>query len=169
MIDADKPEFAKVLIGFAELKGKQLSKPAVELYWCAMQHWEIQDFQAAAVQLLRSCAFMPTPFDFEQLRQAAAGALPDEAWMQLLENHGECSDPIGAKALRSLGGWQVVGFVDMTRLPWLKERFREAYENFHESQTAVAALGHESGSQVGAFQPAQLLTRIDADQVVSRR
>jgi hypothetical protein len=140
MQPADRKQFAEALIGFAEIKGRQLSAPALELYWRAMQHWAIADFLAAAAVLLRQCEFFPTPADFERLRRAAAGLGADSAWEQLICDHGRCDDPVGARALRSLGGWAVIGFADTDRLPWLKERFREAYENFQDSEIAEAGL-----------------------------
>ena len=67
----DRKAFCEIVLGFAELKGKQLSAAAIELYWRSMQHWPLEDFRAAAQQLLRTCEFMPTPKDFEDLRRAS--------------------------------------------------------------------------------------------------
>ena len=76
MQPSDRKAFLEVVVGFAELKGKQLSAPALELYWNAMQGWTIEDFRKAAAHLLQTCEFMPTPKDFNDLKKAAMGASP---------------------------------------------------------------------------------------------
>lgn len=137
----DKAEFMKTLIGMAAIKpGKPLSPEGYELFWNAMQCWPLDEFKRAAAHLARTCEFMPNPYHFEQLRKTASGANADESWTQILESHGHTDDAAGMRALRSLGGWGVVGFADTSRLPWLKERYREAYENFADSSSAQESL-----------------------------
>jgi len=51
MTPADRKPFLETIVGFAELRGKQLSAPAIELYWRSMQDWNLNDFRAAAAQL----------------------------------------------------------------------------------------------------------------------
>lgn len=164
MIDADRAEFAKVMLGMQEIYGQKLSRAAIELYWAALADWTLDAFQAAAAQLLRTSRFLPRPADFAELRKAAAGQNADTAWDELIHAHGECSDAVGARALRSLGGWRVVGFADMDRLPWLKERFREAYGNFQATAEARVAIpgaptrpcldGPRSIQEIGLIPPA---------------
>lgn len=141
MTPSDRPAFAATLVELATVKpAGKLTAEALEIWWRAMQHWDIAEFRAAAQHLMRTTEFMPNPFHFEQLRAKANEGSADEAWEQIIHEHGQCDDETGYRALRSLGGWSVVGFVETTRLPWLKERFREAYENFAESLAVRDAL-----------------------------
>ena len=84
MTPDDRRPCLEIVIGFAELKGKKLSTPALELYWTAMQAWDLQDFRAAANHLLKTCEFMPTPKDFEDLRKAGR-MKAGEAWAFVLD------------------------------------------------------------------------------------
>lgn len=146
MTPADRKAFLEVVIGFAELKGKQLSAPALELYWRAMQGWDLADFRAAAEQLLRTCEFMPTPKDFEDLRKAgelSAG----EAWSLVLDaarGHAELpDDPRIDAAVRAIGGLRAIGMSTTDQTPFLERRFAEHYETIGEREDireAVPAL-----------------------------
>ena len=70
MESSDRQAFIEVVIGFAELKGKQLSAPALELYWEALKDWPLDEFKVAAAHLLKTSEFMPTPNSFEEIRKA---------------------------------------------------------------------------------------------------
>jgi hypothetical protein len=157
----DKPEFARILLGLSTVKpsAQKLTAEGLEMFWLAMQDWDLLEFKAAASHLVRSCEFMPNPYHFEKLRSAASARNADAAFEEILARHGECDDPAGARALRSLGGWRVVGFSDQDRLPWLKERFRDAYENFAFSQHAGEALPLLAPASRGTKPVSNLLDR----------
>lgn len=133
-------------MGFAELKGKQLSLPAVELYWFAMQDWNLTDFRVAAGRLLKTCEFMPTPKDFEDLRQAGR-MTAGEAW-DIAVKHCSSSEyrkgPTGIalvdQCARILGGYAAIASQEVDRLQWLEKRFCEHYETIQESTETREAL-----------------------------
>ena len=134
MTPADYDSFAEVVAGFAELKGKQLSPPAIELYWRAMQHWSIADFRAAAEHLLRTCQFMPVPADFERLRQAGRPTA-GEAWADVLDHCKGAyryvsgideGGPID-QAVAALGGYRAVAMHNSEFLHVLERRFAEHF------------------------------------------
>lgn len=137
MKQTDKAEFAKIVLAFAELKGKALSLPAVELYWVAMQGWSLEDFKAAATRLLQTAQFMPTPFDFNQLR--LAGRLTaGEAWSQAVEwvRAGTYTAPAKTqnavfidRVVQAMGGWQVIAQCAEDKLTFLEKRFAEHYQD----------------------------------------
>ena len=71
MDNKDKARFLKVLNGMAEIYSKQLSNEEILLWWAALKNkWEIDDFEDAAVKLISECQFMPSPYEFDQLRKA---------------------------------------------------------------------------------------------------
>lgn len=141
MSPQDKPEFVRILVGLSAMKpGKELTSEVFDLYWSALSDWSLADFRAAANHLARSSEFMPNPYHFDQLAKQARRTNADASWEQIITNHGQTDDPVAARSLRSLGGWRVIGFSESTRLPWLKERFKEAYQSFANSAEAVAAL-----------------------------
>lgn len=144
----DRALFLEVVLGFAELKGKQLSAPGLELYWRAMQHWDLADFRAAAEQLVRTCEFMPTPKDFEDLRKAerlSAG----EAWAEvraIVRAGGEShDDPLVNAAVRALGGFRALGMTASDQMQFLERRFCEHYQDIGDREDVREALPRIAG------------------------
>ncbi|SRR6266404_2307504 len=148
MIDADRTAFLEVVIGFAELKGKSLSAPALELYWRALQDWELEDFKIAAVHLLKSCEFMPMPKDFENLRRAGR-MTAGEAWGEVLEcaRRGDPppQDALLRRALRAIGGINAVMMSETDKTCFLEQRFCEHYETMRESDDIRDAVPEIAG------------------------
>jgi hypothetical protein len=133
----DRKSFLEVVIGFAELKGKQLSAPGLELYWNAMQDWTIEEFRQAANTLIRTCEFMPTPKEFNDLRKAA---LPTkgEAWGMVLDHlkggyRTRGLMPAIDRAVRALGGYRALATMPVDQLPWQERRFAEHYDDMAEA------------------------------------
>jgi len=139
MAPEDRKTFLEIVVGFAELKGKSLSAPALELYWNAMQHWSIADFQQAANHLVRSCEFMPTPKDFEDLRKAGRPT-SGEAWIKARETARRgwgmksCGNPLIDRAARAIGGFDAIGMCDIDKMHFLERRFCEHFEAMQESE-----------------------------------
>lgn len=136
MTPEDRPRFAAIVTGLAELKGRQLSKAALDIFWASMRHWPITEFELAASLLARSCEFMPAPNNFEDLRRAARPT-PAEVWGVILEaaRHGETPalSPAGERALRSIGGIKAVMMSDTSKTHFLANRFTEYFESMQES------------------------------------
>jgi hypothetical protein len=153
MTPEDRKPFVEVVLGFAELKGKQLSAPAIELYWRAMQRWSIEDFREAAQHLLTTCEFMPTPKDFEDLRRAQEPTA-GEAWELAL--HGRA--PHGSRAWKAgqiVSNGRRLGHMDVEReLPHVQRRFFEVYRELadvEESRVALPLLGSPHRTANGAL------------------
>jgi hypothetical protein len=157
MIPTDYDAFCQVVIGFAELKGKTLSAAAIELYWHAMQHWSLEDFKSAAVQLLRTSEFMPTPKSFEDLRKAGRPTA-GEAWARVLEyarkgwsvwdgSHATVSGALPApdddlidRTVRAIGGYEAIALSSVDATHFLERRFCEHYESIQDAQEIREAL-----------------------------
>lgn len=147
MTENDYDSFCEIVAGCAELKGRQLSAPAIELYWRAMRHWSIEEFRQAAEHLLRRCAFMPEPKDFEDLRRAGR-LTPGEAWLKALKHcsSGEwssgppCDDPRVTAAARMIGGFRSMALCPIDKLGFLERRFCEHYADLEEVDDVRAAL-----------------------------
>src|SRR4051812_7172495 len=113
MQPTEKIEFVKVLNGLAAIKGKELTTQAIDLWWAALAKWSLADFKGAASHLVGSCQFMPSPYDFEQLRKAGEPT-PSEAWAEALDRCRHWRDsarlPKGriARAAASVGGFQAI-------------------------------------------------------------
>jgi hypothetical protein len=144
----DRKAFLEVVVGFAELKGKQLSAPALQLYWRSLQHWPLDDFRAAAEQLLRTCEFMPLPKDFEDLRKAGRLTV-GEAWASVLAwvrsgnfrglpvlNGGgdpDRPDALAERAVRAIGGYNAIAMSETDKTHFLERRFAEHYDAMQDA------------------------------------
>lgn len=144
MQPADRAEFARLLTGLAAVKpGKALTPEALEVWWLAMQAWRIEDFRAAAAHLVRSCEFMPSPFQFEALRKAGRPT-PGEAWAEALERvrHGRYpSENVHLeRVVSALGGWHALGMTMTEGLPFLERRFAEHFETMQDADDVREAV-----------------------------
>lgn len=162
MIASDRATFIEIVLGFAELKGKQLSAPALELYWRALRHWELEQFREAAEHLLRSCEFMPTPKDFEDLRKAGRET-PAEAWIEAQRHlvwdvrgyklSPHCPELI-ARVIRAIGGADVIAMCEQEKLHFLERRFCEHYETMLDAEdvrNAVPQIAFDPHAGIGAL------------------
>lgn len=140
MLPTDRPEFLRTVNGLAAIKGKELTSEALSLWWSAMAAWSIEDFKAAASHLVTECQFMPTPYDFAQLRKAGE-LTAGEAWERVLS--GAKLDPNSrvARAARIVGGQVAIRHADIERdLPFVQKRFLEAYGDLTDVDGAREAL-----------------------------
>lgn len=163
MKPADRPKFLEIVIGFAELKGKALSAPALELYWRSMRCWSLEEFHAAAEQLIRSSEFMPMPKDFEDLRKAGR-MTAGEAFAAAMVVARECSrnrastsgDPRIDAAAAACGGYFAMGQQETEKLGFLENRFTEHFESINDAEDvreAVPQLAGPSRARLSAPQP----------------
>lgn len=151
MLPSDRPEFLKVLNGIAAMKSKPLAVEALDLWWLSMKDWPIDEFKAAASHLVKSCQFMPTPYDFEQLKRAAEPTA-GEAWAKALAScacwRGAIPSPGGRidRAAKAVGGYYAIAMADReTALPHVERRFKDAYAELADIDDAREALPEIAG------------------------
>lgn len=155
----DKRRFAQVIAAFAEIKGRPLSAPAIELYWATMRDWDIEAFEQAAHHLLRTCEFFPTPADFEKVRRAGELQAP-EAWAMVLDairrgahRYGQLDDiPAQVKrAVTACGGWSAIGSADEFRISQIERAFLQHYASLGTVAEARAAAPAVAQTPAGAL------------------
>ena len=174
MIDSEKPQFVKIILGFAELKGKTLSAPAFELYWLAMRRdWSLAEFQAAAVHLLKSgrvwSGAIPQPADFEALRQSGRPTAA-EAWVRVLDHassgagrRGGLGDELLDECVRVFGGYRAIADSDVKTIPFLERRFCEHYQAMREARDV-----REDIPQIAKWHPPKLLGDVVAPKLPAK-
>lgn len=144
---SDRGKFVEVVLGFAELRGKQLSAPALELYWRAMQRWDMPEFLAAAEQLVRTSEFMPTPKDFEDLRKAGRPTA-GEAWLEARacargwreREPVRTGDRLIDRAVATIGGYRTIAMCPFDKMGFLERRFAEHYEAMQDAEDVREAV-----------------------------
>ena len=145
MDSSDREEFLQVLNGLAAIKRVDITKEAYELWWQCMKDWPIGDFKEAAGFLLKNCQFMPTPYDFEQLRKKSEISA-HEAWAKVLNHakgawrHGVLGDALTDRIIAMLGGYSVIALTNKDKLGFLERRFLDAYNDLSDSGGVREAL-----------------------------
>jgi hypothetical protein len=145
MRPTDRPEFLRTLNGVAAIKGKDLTPEALNVWWGAMAAWSIEDFKAAASHLVSACQFMPSPYDFAQLRKAGEST-GGEAWVEVLSGRALVPGSRAARAAQIVGGQQAIRHADIeTALPHIQRRFLTAYEELSDVDVVREALPQIAG------------------------
>lgn len=153
MKPSDRRQFLEIVMGFAELKSKSLSAPALELYWNSMQDWELADFQAAAGRLLKTMTFMPTPKNFEDLRKAGrmtSGEAFEKAiaWARSGDYKYPARSPEAVmieRVVAALGGWSQITGYDPEKLHFLEKRFTDTFDQLEDVTDTREALPQIAG------------------------
>jgi hypothetical protein len=152
---ADKPTFVKILMGLALIKPgpcAKLTDEALDLWWRSLAPtWTLIEFADAAAVLISTIQFMPTPYDFAQLRKAARQT-SGEAWtLAVAASHTaiECgqvkqnatsNNALIDKAVRAIGGYGAIALCDVRNLGFLERRFCEHFNAMSEAQDVREAL-----------------------------
>jgi len=145
MNSVDRPEFVEILNGLAAIKRVDLTKEAYEIWWRSMKDWSLDEFGDAAGYLVKNCQFMPSPYDFEQLREQSETSTC-EAWSQALEHakgawrEGGLGEPCIDRVVAMLGGYRAIALTDTDKLGFLEHRFMAAYDDFSLSSGVRGAL-----------------------------
>jgi hypothetical protein len=153
MVVTDKEHFLKVLNGMAAMKKAQLVPEVLDLWWACMADWSIEDFKAAAIEVIKRNAFMPCPNDFENLRKAMRPTA-GEAW-DLAVRHaatgayrgGPLGDAEIDQCVRVLGGYGAIAKCDEGDLHYRERRFFEHYESISNSNQVRKALPQIAAAQ----------------------
>ena len=134
MDNNDRPEFVQVLNGLAAIRRVDLTTEAYELWWQSMKDWPLDDFKDAAGYLLLNCQFMPTPYDFEQLRKKGEVSA-HEAWSMAMQHvegawrQGVLGDALTDRVVAMLGGYGVIALTHQEKLGFLERRFLDTYND----------------------------------------
>ncbi len=145
MDSSDREEFLQVLNGLAAIKSRELTKEAYELWWQSMKDWPIDDFKDAAGYLLKSCQFMPAPYDFEQLRKKSEPSA-HEAWAKALQHaegawrQGVLGDTMTDQVVAMLGGYRLLALTNSDKLGFVERRFLDAYNDLLDTGGVREAL-----------------------------
>lgn len=152
----DEIEVIRVLTGLAAIKRVDLTPEVFDLWCAALADWTLADFKAAASYLVTSCKWMPTPYDFAQLRKAAEPTA-GEAWEHVLSGAPLIPASREHRAAQIVGGQWAIRHANIEKdLPFIAKRFHEAYDQLSDADT----VRHELPQLVGLPLPGDLLKRI---------
>lgn len=147
MIDADKPEFLKVLNGMAVIKRIELPKESIAMWWeCMRGDWDLEEFKIAAAHVMKTSKWMPQPSDFHEIKKTGRDTA-GEAWSKALKHasssayrNGNLGEEMIDRCARMIGGYQTIAMCDNEKLGFLERRFCEHYETLEDRIEVRSAL-----------------------------
>lgn len=145
-----------------------MDQPLLDGYWMALSDWPMDEFEAAAKQLMKTSKFLPRPADFNAIRNAGKRTA-GEAFAQARKivrslNPREMishrsGDPQLDAAIHACGGYEALGMCESDNIGFFERRFCEHYDSIGESEATREALPQITGGPRlnGTFGLAQLM------------
>jgi len=145
MKDSDREEFARVMLGVAEVYDKPLSDEKLNLYWSALSSLSIEEVKAGLTNHMKNtddfggCRY-PLPAD---IIRGVAGSLVDRAataWSKVLtamRSTGRYAtvafdDPIIHAVIREMGGWIDACGITEDEIPFRGKDFMTRYRGYSQ-------------------------------------
>jgi hypothetical protein len=136
--ETDKSRFKIILLGLAELYGKEPSDTTLDLYYNALSDLEYEDILRVANILARTSKFFPKPVEF---REHIVPDLDTEVSLALDKVEKAFygagvyqtvifDDPVIHKVIESLGGWVAYCEQPEKDVTWWKKDFAKLYKQY---------------------------------------
>ncbi len=153
MTEADRPQFLKIINGLATVKpGAKLTQEALDMYWLAMKGWSLEDFEAAAMELMRTAEFFPNPYHFNEIRKAQKQSAGEafQIAMGVARNCSRYVEPTSGDALidavaNACGGYFAMGMQETEKMGFLERRFAEHFDAISDKEETRKALPDLTG------------------------
>jgi hypothetical protein len=168
MKESDKKRFGLILVGVAEVYGKELSKQAASIWFNILKEYEIETISLAFTSHISNPdtgQFFPKPAD---IIKAIGGTNTDAsfiAWtkvdqaMKLVGPYRSVvfDDPIIHAVIDDMGGWIFFGEKDENEWPFIGNDFQKRYKGYKERNSTPAhnkkLVGiHEAGNRKDGFE-----------------
>jgi len=138
MMPADRRAFADALAAAYTLYRVELSQAVTAMWWRALQGYEITavlDALGKHAMNTDTGQFLPKPADVVKVLEGTTSDTALLAWSKVLDGvkrfgtYGSVvfDDPIIHRVLNDLGGWPWLGRQESKELPFVENRFRDAY------------------------------------------
>lgn len=138
---SDIPKFTAMMAGIGELYGKTISSMLTEIYWKALQHFEMKDVQQAFEVHINNpdCGqFFPKPADVVRFIEGSGETKALQAWAKVYRaiihvgsyQSIAYDDPIIHAVLEDMGGWIKLCSVKNDQMPFCANEFQKRYMGF---------------------------------------
>lgn len=134
----DRQRFAVMLAGLGELYNRKMSPQLADVYWHALEGYDITDVERAASRHMTnpdSGQFMPKPADFVRLIDGDSESAALSAWSKVREAMGAVGgyrsvvfdDELIHATLAEMGGWIRICETTVEELPFRSAEFVKRY------------------------------------------
>lgn len=144
MNDTDKKQFAYLMAGVGEAFQKDLSKPALRIYWEVLKPYTLEEVEQAVFKLLKTRTItgtIPVPAEIIQAMDSRQASLPSaaEVWDLILKaaeagmDKPDIPDP-ASKALSVVGGYRELTKTSYESLRYAFPKFQSAYNEMADRE-----------------------------------
>lgn len=131
-----KKQFVERMAVMGEIFDKELTQALMNIYWEVVKNYDDQEVNAMFEHLLATCRFFPKPAD---MINALCGSVEDraqDAWIMVdnaIRQIGTYrsiifEDPIIAKTIETMGGWEAFGEILEKDWHWHQKEFVKIYK-----------------------------------------
>lgn len=141
MESSDFGTFSRMMIRVGELYGKSISKGLMEVYWGALQRFDLGSVKQALsshTQHPDTGKFMPRPSDVVRALQGDSRTQGLLAWSRVAQTIREVGgyssvvfdDPVIHAVIRDMGGWVTLCQIRVDELPFREKDFTTRYAGY---------------------------------------
>ena len=131
----NQKSFIEAMTALADIFDKEMTNPAIKLYWAALKEFSDEEVHAAMAQCLNSGKFMPKPSEIREFIVSRPADKGIEQWgkvMLFLKKEGSYGDPnrLGHETfdvIQKMGGWKSICACDYRELDFKKKHFLDLY------------------------------------------
>lgn len=141
MTSTDQQPFVLLMTSIAELYGKKLSKPLLDIYWRCLEPYSLALIRTALkAHILHPDGgqFMPKPADVLRIIHGNSETQALQAWGKVLQairmvgsyDSVVFDDPVIHAAIMELGGWVELCHSDTKSLVFIGKQFEKIYSGY---------------------------------------
>ena len=139
MVERDRAKFAGLIVSLSEVfdSGNEPSKTKMQLYWLALQTYQIEQIQKAVSAIIQTRVFpsLPKPAEIIQEIDGLAEDRATNAWLEAvaaIRRVGSYSsikfhDPVIGGVIDGMGGWPEFCNTPEKELKWKQKEFVQLY------------------------------------------
>jgi hypothetical protein len=159
---SDQPEFLRLMASLGSLYGKPMDKPLVEMYWGALQRFELSEVKQALQAHIHhpdTGKYMPKPSEVVCQLQGTGQTQSLQAWSKVSEairgvggyESVVFDDAVIHAVIRDMGGWIRLCQVLNSELPFRGRDFEARYAGYVGHPPAeyprqlIGMLAHQNG------------------------
>ena len=142
MTNQQKVDFFELLKFTGAAYGKRITPDLARAYWSVLSGYDFGQLEFAFTYHITNEKFFPRISEIVELLEARPASSHDaaiEAWAELFSTPGRIAEPAGdhaRKALRMIGGANMLSRVSVSNLPFERQRFIECYKSSLETSVA---------------------------------
>lgn len=185
MLDSDKKEFKKILVGLGEYYSKEITATILAFYFNSLKKFTLDQFNQAVLKHVESDergSFFPKINELikqitgdKKQNQLAVDDRAEIAWAEIMEKLSRVGtyknlvldDNRALQSLKAVGGWVMLGTKTYGELEWIKKSFIREYQAFErfESLASLPGIGFNDDKKQKACEQLENIYRLNFEKI----